>query len=309
MQRSGDNSPRVSIVVPIYNAAKFLDATVDSLLKQVYPNVEIVAIDDGSTDESARILAAYADRVNILTQVNSGQAAAINRGWDACSGDYLGYLSADDVLKPECVAEMVRALDENDARIASYPAFDLMDHNGKCISKFRGGVFSRDRAITELDCPVGPGLLFRRSALQKIGGWDLQFQQIPDIEFLIRLSMLGSVHYVPKSLSSFRVHPQSQSFAPATLEKSQEPIVLYNKLSAAGLLEPAFAAEAHAFAYTVAARLHIRSGRRLIGGRHVLQAVHLYPPILGIPKFYRLLINGVLGRIKHQLAVKWKARA
>src|ERR1700761_699938 len=101
---------KVSIVVPAFNAADYIAETMDSLLAQDYRDLEIVAVDDGSTDRTGEILARYGDLVRLHRQSNAGQSAAMAKGWDITDGTMIGYLSADDRLKPgavsHCVAEL-----------------------------------------------------------------------------------------------------------------------------------------------------------------------------------------------------------
>lgn len=106
-------SPRVSVVLPVYNAERYLARCLDSVLGQTYPNVEVVAVDDGSSDGSPAILDGYAarnpGRVVVEHRVNGGAASARNRGIELCSGEYLTFIDNDDWLDPDFVQTMVEA--------------------------------------------------------------------------------------------------------------------------------------------------------------------------------------------------------
>src|SRR5688572_17065204 len=95
---AGAAAPLVSIVVPSYNHARYLGEAIDSILAQDYPKIELIVIDDGSTDGSPEILRGYGKRFHWELQTNQGQVATLNRGWMMSRGDIIGYLSADDVL-------------------------------------------------------------------------------------------------------------------------------------------------------------------------------------------------------------------
>src|SRR5690349_6912099 len=95
--------PLVSIVIPSYNHARYLAAAIESVLAQDHPRVELIVIDDGSTDGSAAVLEKYRGRFHWEVQRNQGQAATMNRGWRLSRGEILAYLSADDVLLPQAV--------------------------------------------------------------------------------------------------------------------------------------------------------------------------------------------------------------
>ena len=98
-------APLVSVVVPVYNAEPYLRECLDSLLGQTLKEIEIIAVDDGSTDGSASVLQAYAQkdsRISVLTQGNSGQSAARNSALETAKGAYVQFLDADDWLDPDC---------------------------------------------------------------------------------------------------------------------------------------------------------------------------------------------------------------
>ena len=103
-------NPKVSIIVPIFNTAKYLPACLDSIKNQTYDNLEIILINYGSTDDSAKIADAYAkkdSRIKVIHQKNSGQSAARNAGIKKATGDYLGFTDSDDQLKPEFVEKLL----------------------------------------------------------------------------------------------------------------------------------------------------------------------------------------------------------
>src|SRR5215468_3422546 len=101
-------SPFVSIVVTSYNYGRYLRAAIDSALGQTYPAVEVIVVDDGSSDDSRDVISEYGDRVRVILKDNGGQASAFNAGFRACDGDIIVYLDSDDVLLPGAVASAVR---------------------------------------------------------------------------------------------------------------------------------------------------------------------------------------------------------
>ena len=117
-----ENAPRVS-VIPAYNHARYLDEAIRSVLAQDYPYVELIVIDDGSTDATHEVLQQYAGQFQIIRQQNSGQSATLNRGWQISSGDVLGYLSADDTLHPRAVSRAIAVLKDNLNAVGVYPDF------------------------------------------------------------------------------------------------------------------------------------------------------------------------------------------
>ena len=112
--------PRVSILIPVYNTADYLKECLDSVLKQTLREIEVICVDDGSTDGSAAILRAYAakdKRVKILTQSNRGLPAARNAGLDAARGEYVGFVDSDDKVLPQMYKKLLRAAKKNKADV------------------------------------------------------------------------------------------------------------------------------------------------------------------------------------------------
>jgi glycosyltransferase involved in cell wall biosynthesis len=301
---------RVSIVIPAYNHARYLDEAVESVLEQDYPAVELVVIDDGSTDNTREVLQKYAGRFQILRQDNSGQAATLNRGWQLASGDILGYLSADDMLRPRAVARAVAALAGNPRAVAAYPDFCLIDLSSAVIRTVRTDKFDYRRVLTEFNCPPGPGAFFRRSALQTAGGWNTALRQMPDFDFWLRLGLVGELIRIEEVLAGFRVHPGSLTFGVVEAARADEPI----RIVAAILADPRLPADiaamrdvAWANANIVSAQLHLRAGRVREARRRARAAYEAYPRSIVSVRFARALFNAVVNRTGHRLL--WTLRA
>ena len=108
-----NDQPRVSIIINNYNYGRFLGKAIDSALAQTYPNVEIIVVDDGSTDTSRAVIASYGARVLSLLKQNGGQASALNAGFAVSTGEIVCLLDADDLFKPEKVQRVVEVFSEN----------------------------------------------------------------------------------------------------------------------------------------------------------------------------------------------------
>lgn len=113
---------QVSVIVPVYNAAHYLESCVDSIANNTYRNLQIILVDDGSTDSSAAIcdkFAAKDSRIVVIHQCNSGIVVARNAGIRAASGDYISFVDADDQISPEFYTKMVAAIESEDADVAA----------------------------------------------------------------------------------------------------------------------------------------------------------------------------------------------
>lgn len=121
------NENKISVIVPVYNAEKYLDSCIRSVLQQTYPNWELILIDDGSKDESGSIADQYKqteDRIRVIHQQNAGVSTARNQGLDMATGNYIAFLDADDELTTDCLKKLIETAIENHADIVA----------GKCSS-------------------------------------------------------------------------------------------------------------------------------------------------------------------------------
>lgn len=181
--------PSVSVVVPVFNGERFLGEAVDSILAQQHPALEIIVVDDGSTDSTPAVIDGLGGRVRGLHQANAGPAAARNRGLEAARGDTIAFLDADDVWTEGSLARRLAVLDA---------APDLAGVMG------RTETFSDSRPDVALEAP-GYGAfvsacLFRRHVVDTVGGFDDRLRVDEDYDWLARvrearfeLALLGDV--------------------------------------------------------------------------------------------------------------------
>lgn len=298
----------VSIVVPAYNHAEYLARAIDSLLAQDHP-VEIIVLDDGSTDNTPEILTRYEKRIFWQSQQNMGQAATLNKGWGMASGNILGYLSADDLLAPQAVSKAVAAMSANPQAVAVYPDFNLIDPHSAVIRSVSAPDFELRNALLGNECLPGPGALFRRSALQVAGGWNPAYRQMPDYDFWLRLGIQGEFVHLREVLASFRVHPGSQTYGTVSAERADEPIsIISSILDNASLTEPEAELRdaALANAYLFSAQLHWRAGRIGNGWQRLAMAHKLDASSVFSRRGARILANALLNRFGHRLL--WSVR-
>jgi GT2 family glycosyltransferase len=301
----------VSIVVPVYNAAPFVAETLESLLSQDYAPLEVIVIDDGSTDDSLAVIQRYADRCQVLTQKNQGQAATLNRGWNIARGALLGYLSADDTIEPAAIGCMTEALQTYPGAILAYPDFWLIDQHSRRFREVVAPEFNYADMLLNGICPVGPGMLFRRVAYERAGGWNPSFRQIPDYEFLLRIGMYGGGHHVPRRLASFRVHDGSQTFALADTPRVLEHEKVITEFYARDDIPPIYVQARHravANASVLMSRAHLRARRFRAALASFARAMVIHPPVLLHMRTWRLLANGLLGRVLNHQRIRTAER-
>jgi glycosyltransferase involved in cell wall biosynthesis len=296
--------PLVSIVLPVYNQGQYVDEAIQSLLAQIYRNIEIIALDDGSTDATPQVLAKYTDYLHWESHPNMGQSRTLNKGWQMAKGELLSYLSGDDTLLPEAIATSVDYLTRNPKAVLTYCDFNLIDPHSRPIRQVTTPDFNFQRMITDVICAPGPGPVFRRSAFEKAGLWDVQYRQMPDYDYWLRLGLEGEFARIPRVLANFRVHESSQTFSQASEDRAEEPVRIIqnffeNPRVPADLKR--LRAPALSRAYFVSAQLHVRSGRLGRGLRNIRQAIGLSPRSIFREGSARMMVNALINRIGHRL--------
>ena len=209
---------KVSVVIPVYNAEKYLDECVGSALDQTHGDAEVIAVDDGSTDSSAEVLDGYADRVRVIRKPNGGTASALNRGAREMSGEWFKWLSADDALKPhalEALAGAARSAERPERRIF-YADFDHVNLHGRRIKRYdraepdNNGKTDLERNAVLLHHFYGNGTtsMFHRSVFEMCGPFDESIGFAEDYEFWLRCCLLHGyrLHLVPRNIARYRVH-------------------------------------------------------------------------------------------------------
>jgi glycosyltransferase involved in cell wall biosynthesis len=137
-----DGSPLISIIVPVFNVEKYLRQSVDSILNQSYGNLEVILVDDGSTDSSGAICDGYAlkdSRITVIHKKNGGQGQARNAGVEICTGDYLAFLDSDDYMEGRCIEVLYGLISDNNADV-SVCNYNYVSEDGVFIRRFSSGV-------------------------------------------------------------------------------------------------------------------------------------------------------------------------
>lgn len=303
-------TPLVSIVIPAYNHASYLAAAINSVLAQDYPSIELIVIDDGSTDDTHAVLEKFKDEFYWETQTNAGQARTLEKGWNMARGQILGYLSADDLLEPKAVSESVKALLAHPDAVASYCDFNLIDPQSRIIRQVEVPDFSYRDMLVNVSCPLGPGAFFQSKAYAAAGPWSASYRQMPDYDFWLRLGLFGSFVHIPQVLAGFRVHEASQTYSQTTPERAAEPVQIIESILQHQSLSPEVKAQAHiarASAHLVSAQLDLRAGRIAAGIKGISTAFGHAPAMVLSVRSLRLLANAALNRVGHRLLWRLKS--
>lgn len=244
MQKELD--PLVSIVLPSYNHGRYIGDTIKSVLRQSCKEIELIIIDDGSVDESRKVIDTFqsCERVRILYQENIGLSATLNRGLRLARGKYFGFLPSDDLFHPDKILIQTAYLEEHLACAAVASHQMLIDQNGNELrDSVMEALFSFvpvDRAdclrrLLVSNCISAPSVLLRTEVLQQLGGFDESCVFMQDYDLWLRLLKSHTLSVLPKKLVRYRWHGANQTFS-ATDATERERACLIQK--AATNLEP-----------------------------------------------------------------------
>jgi glycosyltransferase involved in cell wall biosynthesis len=303
--------PLVSIVIPTYNREAYLPEAIESVLSQSYPPIELIVVDDGSTDGTREVLARYAGRCRCEFRTNQGQSSSVNHGWAIARGDILGYLGDDDCLRPGAVQTLVDALMSDPGAVMAYGDYSLIDGASRVIRQ----VAVMPRPYVEMVCDLrvtpGPGALQWRHALVAAGPWDPGLRLTPDLDFYLRLGLLGRFVHVPGELAALRVHESSASFRRADPRTTNEPLRVAAKFFARGDLPPEVRAverRATAYAALMVARGHMRAHRVDDAVSSLRGAFAADWSVLCSWYGFRLLLSGLINRAFYRVVSRRPSR-
>jgi glycosyltransferase involved in cell wall biosynthesis len=204
----------VSIVSTSYNQAAFLEETIRSVLEQDHEPLEYIVVDDGSTDQSPEIIRRYADRLAWWTvQENSGQAAALNRGFAHAQGDLLGFLSSDDTLLPGVVSKVVAEFERNPGLLVVYGDVQLIDEQGECTGYSKSIEWDAAAMTRSGWGPHQQAAFWSRRAWELSGPFDEEAWGLFDVEFFLRLVAAGPGLHLEEPLATLRLHPESKQMS------------------------------------------------------------------------------------------------
>jgi glycosyltransferase involved in cell wall biosynthesis len=216
-ENATDGRPLISVVIPSYNAARFVNQAIESVMHQTYSPVEIIVVDDGSTDDTAQILAALGDRICYVHQANGGLSKARNRGIREARGELVAFLDADDKWLPEKLQkqwERLRA--DPDLKFVHTDVFDLIETTGEVVHEDRNGRRFTGDCYLEFfkgNVIIPSTVLVTRSCLDQIGIFDEEIRgaSTQDMDLCLRIARHHRFSYVDEPLVLYRMHPDNAS--------------------------------------------------------------------------------------------------
>jgi glycosyltransferase involved in cell wall biosynthesis len=299
--------PLVSVIVPTYNCAAYVRSAIDSVLAQSYAPIEVVVVDDGSTDDTLAVLSEFGDRIRVFSQANAGPAAARNRAVAQARGEYLAFLDGDDLWLPGHLAGLVRHLiDQPDARVAfadwlvwhanadgTYPPIDVAPRALRPDPAASGWLYTRllfDSVIHIIACVI------HRSVYEAVNGFDESLRTGSDYDFWLKVSRRYPVAKLDGAVAVYRQNPQSVTYRLRTEDNAYR--LLSRAIAAYGVSDEA---GNRVEASAIAARLahlsfvhgyrHFWDGDPAIAARSFMQAVR-HRPMHGKALLYLLASAG-----------------
>lgn len=187
-------TPKVSVIIPAYNCDRYIELCVRSALEQTYTDYEIILIDDGSTDNTRQVLEPYLDVISYHYQTNQGAAKARNYGCSLARGEFLAFLDGDDYFVPEKLAEQVDYLQQNPTVDLVQSGWIVVNQDSLLLTKVRPWENAPELNLETwilYKCVRPSALIMRRQWWEKVGGFDHRYPPTEDLDFVLKLSLMG----------------------------------------------------------------------------------------------------------------------
>jgi glycosyltransferase involved in cell wall biosynthesis len=216
------DTPLVSVVIPTYNRGSVICRTIDNVLSQTYPSIELIIVDDGSTDDTQLRLRAYGDRIRVISQPNSGPAAARNRGIEAARGEFVALQDSDDLWVPTKLERQVALLKKVDKSVVCCVCDTLMRYTDRpeitdfqrawVFPGYQQGLWTNPAEVLATRfvffCQTA---VIRRDILQRVGGFDETLKYQEDYELPLRLALEGPWTFINDQLTIWNQSGESWS--------------------------------------------------------------------------------------------------
>ena len=268
----------VSIVVPSFNQGIFLEQTLLSIINQAYSNIEIIVVDNCSTDSTSMILEKYKHNIShLIVEPDEGQASAINKGFRVASGDYLTWLNSDDFYySSSAISSIINVFD--DQSISMVYGDVLMYSSGSSALLLKGSDFSTTQHINYLSVPIPQqGCTIRRDIFNSGTCLDLSLHYLLDRDFFLRIALTQKVHYLPIVIGIFRQHSSSKSSNHFS-KWSREYCYLYSHYCKSGIIPVSCHGSLMCSVYAQQFLLYLRSFALILAFKSIFLSLYQCKP-------------------------------
>ena len=206
-------NPRVTVLMPAYNAGKYIAAAIQSALDQTFADFELLIVDDGSFDDTVGVIKSFADdRIRLIRQEQGGVSAALNKGLQHAEGEYICRFDADDLCFPQRLARQVEFLDANPDYLLVGSDAEYISEDGEHLFNFRCAGHTHEEILDKLYrfCPfIHSAVMYRKEAVLQAGGYSLLAHNFEDYLLWVRLVAVGRYHNLGEALIRVRINPAS----------------------------------------------------------------------------------------------------
>ena len=218
--------PKISIITPSYNQAKFLERTILSVLNQNYPRLEFIVIDGGSTDGSVEIIKRYEKHLTYWESAKDrGQSHALNKGFARATGDYVGWQNSDDLYYPGALLKLGEAASHGRPSIVSGNLL-VADANNKVLRRVHYTPMTR-RELTVIKASIpNQSALFRRDLFERLGSIDESMRYCMDLELWSRLLKEGPNKVVPSAYGVYTSHDETKTALLDDVHRSERAMIV-----------------------------------------------------------------------------------
>jgi len=204
---------KVSIIVPSFNHAHFIRATLDSILSQGHEDLEVLVFDGGSRDGTVEILESYGERIHWVSRKDRGQSDAINQGLQRATGDILAYLNSDDIYFPCAIDRVVRHFRENPKSLCVYGQAFHLHEDGSLMERYYTEPWSY-RRLRDVCFLCQPATFWRREVVERHGIFDDSLHWAMDYEYWLRLGRHFAFDYLEDAcLAGSRLHGETKTLS------------------------------------------------------------------------------------------------
>ena len=219
-------TPLVSVIIPVYNGDRYIVQAVDSALSQTFTDLEIIVVDDGSSDRTQQVLQPYFDRIRYIYQENQGVAAARNIACQLAQGEFLAFLDADDYFLPSKLEKQLACFDADPALDMVQTGWLMVDETGKDIFEMKPWQQAPKLDLESFiifKCVRPSAMMLRRKWWEKLGGFNDNFPLAEDLDFALRLALKGcKAVWLEEILTCYRQHNSNIMSSGLPLMKNTE---------------------------------------------------------------------------------------
>ena len=290
-------SPLISVIIPAYNHAQFVEEAVESVLSQTYKHLEVIVVDDGSTDDTRDILKKYQNKLTYIFQKNNGQSSARNHGIRTGKGTYIAFLDSDDLWLPEKLELQMEVMSQNQTiGLVSCGAY-IINPKGRIEDEWiREEYQTREKLLRDLQTRKlflnTSCVLVKRMCLDRVGEFKEGLGFAEDWDLWLRIARHYEVRIIRKPLIKCRKHDGFKGYQQVKIMRSSICRIINDNLNGEGWR---IRGEAYSFMYADLAGLCLQKNRKWMAAVYALRSLLSYPLRLRQADYrFKLLMKALL---------------